>query len=207
MFGGSSNSASEATAVIWGPLPESVMARAAETLNSAKAGSIKIKYQQIPAEEFEERLTNALADGTGPDAVLMTEDLLYTNRKRLTLISYNAFSERAFKDTFIEAAEVLLTDNGAYGLPFLADPLVMYWNRDILASAGVALPPKTWEQALGLVPAITEVKDDKTIKRSAIGLGDFANINHSKAILSALMMQAGSRMVFWDGTDTASNQI
>ncbi len=196
-----------APVVIWGTIPEEVLARASDLLNTTNPGSIKIQYTAIAPDKFEDTLVNALADNTGPDAVILPDDLLFVNRKRLAVIGYNVYPERNFKDSFIGASEVLLTSKGSYGLPLLADPLVMYWNRDILSSEGVAKPPKTWEQALALVPRISEINDDKTIKRSAIGLGDFRNVNHGKAILSALMIQAGSKMVVWDGTDSAINYI
>lgn len=207
VFGSGRNAPSNVPVVIWGTLPESLLPRVVETLNTATNGSAKIIYREIEANKFEDTLTSALADGSGPDVVIMPESLLYQNRKRLALISYNAYSERTFKDAFIAASEVLLTDKGSYGLPLLADPMVMYWNRDILSSAGIAKPPSTWEQVLALVPSISEVNDDKTIKRSAIAIGDYSNVTHSKEILSALMMQAGSKMVGWKSSDEAVNQI
>jgi ABC-type glycerol-3-phosphate transport system substrate-binding protein len=206
-FGNNSNGSATATIEIWGTIPETILPRISEALNTTKPGSIKIHYSEIKPEQFEATLTTALADGTGPDVVLMPESLLYQNRKRLAIISYKSYPQRNFKDTFIGSSEVLLTDTGTYGLPFLADPLVMYWNRDILSTAGIAQPPSTWEQVVAMVPQISVVNDDKTIKKSAIGLGDYVNVNNGKEILSAFMIQAGSRMVYWRSASEAVNQI
>ncbi|MES2060255.1 MAG: ABC transporter substrate-binding protein [Patescibacteria group bacterium] len=206
-FGGGSQGSASATIEIWGTVPQSLLPRIAEAINTATPGAIKITYQEIAENEFEDTLTKALADGAGPDVVLMPEDLLYQNKKRLSIIGYNVYPERTFKDSFISSAEVLLTPDGSYGLPLLVDPVVMYWNRSLLSSAGIAKAPSSWEDAVALVPKLSVIADDKTISRSAIGLGDFSNVTHGKDIISSLLLQSGSKMVAWDTKDTATNLI
>jgi ABC-type glycerol-3-phosphate transport system substrate-binding protein len=73
----------------------------------------------------------------------------------------------------------------------MVDPLVMYWNRDIFASAGLASSPQYWNDFLSFGPKITSLDSSQNVKRSAVALGTWQNILHSKAILSTLFMQAG----------------
>lgn len=197
-FGTGNQSTKTATAVIWGTVPASVFTSITYNLNAQNPGALNVNYREITPEAFEQTLIEALADGQGPDAVLMSQEFLLKNERKLSLIPFTTISERTFKDSFIEGAEILLTPEGIYGLPFLVDPVVMYWNRDILASKNIAKPPQTWEELLALASQLTELTDDKSIKKSAVALGDYINIDHAKDILSALMLQAGSRMVVRD---------
>lgn len=199
-YGTGNQSAKTATAVIWGTLPASLLTSITYNLNAQNPGALNISYREIAPDAFEQTLIEALAEGTGPDAVLMSQELLFKNEKKLSLIPFTTISERTFKDSFIEGAEVLLSPDGIYGLPFLVDPLVMYWNRDILASKNIAKPPQTWEELLALSGQLTELTNDKIIKKSAVAFGDYVNVLHAKDILSALMLQAGSKMVVRDAT-------
>ena len=135
---GTSNRATDGAQIqIWGTLSNEMFTNITNTMNTDNPGALNIAYTEIPVNAFEQTLIEALADGTGPDVVLMSENLLFKNQKKLSIISYSALSERDFKDSFIEGSETLLTNNGSYGLPFLVDPLIMYWNRDTLTSKGI----------------------------------------------------------------------
>jgi ABC-type glycerol-3-phosphate transport system substrate-binding protein len=88
-----------------------------------------------------------------------------------------------------------LKEEGVLGIPFVVDPLVMYWNRTILNSEGVSQPPQYWEQFIDLVPKITRSDSSSNISRSAVSLGEFRNINNAKDIFTTLVLQAGNPIV------------
>jgi multiple sugar transport system substrate-binding protein len=50
-----------------------------------------------------------------------------------------------FQDSFVENASL---DGTMYGLPMIASARTLFYNKDLLAQAGVAAPPKTWEELL-----------------------------------------------------------
>ncbi len=204
-FGTSTGSPSMVRVEVWGTMPSSVFTNIVNNLNSGKPGSINMVYREIAPESFESTFVNALADGQGPDAVLLPSELLAKEQKKLVVISYNLYSERDFKNNFIEGAEILLTPEGTYGLPFLADPLIMYWNRDILSAAGIATPPTSWEQVLALSEKLTVKSEDGSILKSAVPFGDYRNVSHAKSILTTLMLQSGSRLVARDNNGVIKN--
>lgn len=194
-FGTSNSTTAVVPVEIWGTMPSSLFTNIANTLNAGKPGTISINYTEIAPEQFESTLVNALADGNGPDAVLMPSELLLKEQKKLALISFSLLSERDFKDSYVQGSEILLTDKGSYGIPFLADPLVMYWNRDILNSNSIATPPTSWEQMLSLSEKLTKLSEDKSILSSTVAFGDYTNVDHAKEVLSTLMLQSGSPLI------------
>lgn len=212
VLGTSTRQAPAADVVVWGTLPYDLLKKTADAINLDRPGTITLNYEEIPEDEFEAALVDAMADGVGPDLVVTPQTLLGKIEKRLTLIGYDTLSERDFKDTYIEASEPLLTSKGAYGLPFLVDPMVMYWNRDILASSGVSRPPASWEEVLALSSKLTELNTDKSIKRSAVAFGEYNNVPYAKDIITTLIFQTGGKIVGRDMDDeiinlTAKNDV
>jgi len=68
----------------------------------------------------------------------------------------------------------------------------MYWNRDLFTNAGIALPPVYWDEFNTIANKI-DIKDvNSNIRRSAIAMGEFANISNAREILGALMLQNGN---------------
>jgi len=204
-FGTSSTNKQAATVEIWGTLPTSVFSNIVNTLNSAQPGTLNMVYKEIDPATFEGILVNAIADGEGPDAVLLPSDLLVKQQRKLALVSFEAYSERDFKDSFIQGSEILLTTKGTYGLPFLVDPLVMYWNRDILNAAAIAVAPTSWEQMLSLSEKLTKRDEANVIKQATLPFGDYANVDHAKDIITTLMMQSGSRLTGRDNNGNVKN--
>jgi maltose-binding protein MalE len=76
-------------------------------------------------------------------------------------------------------------------VPFIVDPLVLFSNRSILSSSGIARPPATWEALTGLVPVITTLTPSKQVTRGLIALGSYDNVHNARAILSSLFLQTG----------------
>ncbi len=74
--------------------------------------------------------------------------------------------------------------------------MVMYYNLDMLQSAGIALPPKTWDGVTALVPSLT-IRDNTTnaVQKSTVALGTYNNINHAKDIIALLVLQTGNPIV------------
>ena len=139
---GGTQSSSIGAVKIWGTLDPTAFAVVIRQAAENNSQLSQVTYEQKDAVTFESELTNALASGTGPDLFLLRQDYALKDAGKTSIIPFSALSKAQFENTFIEAANPFLTQNGVIAVPIFADPLILYWNKDMLASAGYAQPPK-----------------------------------------------------------------
>ena len=161
--------------------------------------TLAITYQPFSPETFDQELIEALAASRGPDMVLLPAELLLRYRDKIVTIPFATYSERLFRDTFIQGAELFLAPDGIYALPFSVDPLVMYYNRDMLEAGGFTAAPRFWDEFLALGAKLTRRDASGNISRSAVALGEYRNIAASTEIIAAMFIQSGNRIVDRDG--------
>lgn len=132
-----------------------------------------------------------------------------TVSKQLVVTTKNipSLTVKQIKDNFVGvvAGDVVRKDPGTgeekiWGLPFAVDTLALFYNKDMLDKAGVGTPPKTWDEFLNDVIAITKISADNKIIQAGAGIGGSANVTRAFDILSVLMMQGGATMALEDGT-------
>lgn len=183
--------------VIWGDVPSYEFN---EMLNKTKLSSDEVVnyiYVEKKRDTFDQVFVEALAEGRGPDLILMPLENIWKNGTRLTPISYKSIGEGDFKNTFIEAGELLLTANGIYALPILQDPMVLYWNRDLLTKEAFAKPPAYWDEIYEYAEKLSKKDAAGNLIKSTITLGESNNIPHAKDILALLMLQAGTPITYY----------
>ncbi len=187
--------------VVWGTLPAENFNETVFEANKEVAREMNITYVQKTEKEFDQALIEALASGVGPDAVFIPHDLMARQQDKFLPIPGQSYPLRQFKDTFIGQADLYITKEGLIGIPIAVDPLVMYWNRDLLFQKGVANPPKTWTEVANLVPKITEKDAAANITRTVASLGEFSNVANAKEIMATLIMQSGNPITQRDEND------
>ncbi len=181
---------------IWGTVPKANMDKFLQQYFSPDYSDIHITYVPKNSATFASNIIEALAAGKGPDMVILPNDLIVRFSDKIELFTPAMYTERTFRDTFIQAGEIFIQPGeGILALPFSVDPMVMYWNRDIFTSGGIVEPPKYWDQFLTLSPILTKKSESKEISQSAVAFGEFRNVTHSKDILAMLMLQTGNPMV------------
>ncbi len=190
-----SSSSQAVNVVIWGTVPAASFDEAFKASSMFNNKLVIARYVQKNVASFDAEFVNALADGVGPDVVLLRDDYIYKNRSKLYPIPYASYTQRAFKDTFIEEGEVFLDATGVVAVPFMLDPLVMYWNRDMFSNALISQPPKYWDEMYGLVAKMTKKDSNANVIQSAVALGEWRNISNAKEIISTILMQAGTPIV------------
>ncbi len=184
--------------VIWGTMPHALFQEYTEKIVADIAeGGLGIPrnivvYYEVDPLQFEHYFLDAVVAGRGPDLLLLPHSMLATFNERLFPVPYEWFPARRFLDEFTEIGEIYLGETGIHAFPFAVDPLVMYWNRTHFSQAGVLKPPAHWDEFLQLSPILTKRDTALNIQKSAVALGEFANVTHAKAILSLLIMQAGN---------------
>ncbi len=192
-FNGFGNSANKIGAVvIWGTLPEAAVQSELNALASSNKEYGKISYVQQPADSFDQALSDAIASGSGPDLVIINQEQLLDESNKLNVIPFASIPQRTFINTFLPEFNLYLNANGTYGIPFVLDPLVLYYNQNTLFAANVPVAPKTWEAITGLAPTLTKVNPDQSISQSAIDFGSYANVDNARGIISLLFLQSGS---------------
>jgi hypothetical protein len=85
-----------------------------------------LQYVEKTEEEFDLAFIEALASGVGPDVFMLPSGKILKYRNKIYVIPYNVFSQRQFRDTFIEGAEIYMAPEGVLAFPVSVDPLVMY---------------------------------------------------------------------------------
>ncbi|OGI61349.1 hypothetical protein A2645_00760 [Candidatus Nomurabacteria bacterium RIFCSPHIGHO2_01_FULL_39_9] len=178
---------------VWGTIPTRDINEFIGNFKSVNR-NIAVNYVAKSAANFDEELVAALAAGTGPDVFLLDSDFVFKNRDKIFEIPYLNFPIKTYKDNFISASEIYLTNTGVLALPLYVDPIVMYYNRTLFNNAGIPRPPTAWDEFPNLAPQLTSRSNNRIIK-SAVGMGGSGNIEHAKEIISALVLQAGNPIV------------
>lgn len=199
----SAQTGSSSGLVVWGTVPAKNLSTALSFLNTNKG--LAIKYVEKDPRTYESDILNAFAFGGLPDMFLLSQDLITTYKDKILSIPFTYFSERTYDDSYIRAANVFKTTDGFLGFPIFADPLVMYYNQDILESAGLSVPPKYWSELFNYVPKLVNKNEALEIKRAGVALGEFSNIENAKSIFSALLLQLNDPIVARDATNKYSS--
>lgn len=177
---------------VWGTIPQNTFSQLVREINLTRQNPISVNYVEVTETGFTQQFVEALARGQGPDAVLIPQDLIIKNRDKFTEVPFTAFPERTYRDMFTQQAELYLTTTGTIAIPFMVDPLVMYWNRDIFTNASIARYPKYWDEVAALVPTFTQKDVNSNVRRTTIALGEFRNVQNAREILGTLFLQAGN---------------
>ncbi len=181
--------------VMWGTLKSEYVNTFLSEVMLKKKDTINVSYIEKRSDTFEDDLIAALARGAGPDMVLLPQDLIVKQLDKFYITPYENYSERTFKDSFIQEGELYLMPTGIVGFPFAVDPMVMYWNKDLFAAVDAALPPTSWTEFFGLVPKLTKKDETGNISQSLVAFGEVRNVTHAKDIISLLAIQAGTPIV------------
>jgi ABC-type glycerol-3-phosphate transport system substrate-binding protein len=194
------------TISVWGTFPSRVFIDYVGKINATRSVQLKVDYTEIPESNFDKVFIEALARGQGPDVILVSQDLVSRYADKITVIPPTAITERDFKNNFIQQAELYLVPGGTIALPFVIDPIVMYWNRDSFVNAGIPTYPKYWDEFNNLNSKLTIKDVNSNVRRSAIAMGEFTNILHAREILGTLFLQSGNPITY-KSDNTTNGQI
>ncbi len=184
---------SGAPIVVWGTFPAEAINEVLFDLQGQGTPTGNISYVAKTPDGFDAALVEAIADDVAPDIVILEAGQLFEHSKRVMPIPYEALSRRDLESTFVGASD-FAGATGIAALPLLVDPLVLYSNAARFRSAGIAAVPSYWDQVLADTPPLTETGPSRSIARSAIALGEYANVNHAKEIFFAVANQAGAEV-------------
>jgi ABC-type glycerol-3-phosphate transport system substrate-binding protein len=190
----SSKSGLQGKVVIWGTFPESDLSNTFDLILKENK-ELSIKYQDKDPETYQQELIESFANGVGPDLFIMTTDMIKKNSNFIYKVPYANFPEKTFRDAFINGAEIYLDSGGVLGFPIVVDPIVLFFNKDILTNEGIVYPPRSWDELFTLNPSLTKRDDFGVISQSMIALGQYENINNVKAILATLLLQNDNSIV------------
>ncbi len=192
------------TVTVWGDIATHNFSFLLNTPAFSQDQTFSVSYVEKSAETIETEFTEALAEGTGPDLIIISQDKFWKNKPKLRVIPYESVSERSFKITFIEEGELFLDETGVHALPFSIDPLVLYYNRDLLSAAGQARPMHYWDEIYAAAFNLSKKDAAGNLISSVMALGEARNISHSKDILSLLLLQAGTPVTSFIGSELRS---
>jgi ABC-type glycerol-3-phosphate transport system substrate-binding protein len=183
---------------VWGTLDEGAFGTVLQQLAEEDGRLRAVSYVQKDEASYARELADALASGTGPELFIMTQDAAERDGGKVYPIPYESFSREQFQNSFVESANPFMGVDGVRAIPFLVDPLVLYWNRDMLATAGFAKPPAYWDEFYDLSSKVTKRDQANTVERSAVAFGEYRNVDHAKDIVSLLILQAGGKVTARD---------
>lgn len=212
-LGGSSQQKISGVATVWGTINQQSLSKFFAAVNVTNP-DIQVVYIQKDESTFEKDIIEAVASAQVPDLIILPDNLSYRFSSKLMHIPFASLPAQTFGTNYISASNIFAVNDGYLAVPFVADPLVMYFNQDLLAAVGISQAPKDWPAFSSSVSLLTKKTSDLTIVQSATALGTYKNINNAKDILALLFMQGGNNLVLKnpDGTlnprfgATAGNQ-
>lgn len=201
------NSGEQATGevVMWGTLPEVRMNSIIQEFNP-KVKTYRVTYREVSEAAFNQTLLEALANGTGPDLILAPHQILLSQSSRLYPFPLSNFSEKVFKNTYVDGASVLFSPAGALALPISIDPMVLFYNRTLFSRRGIINPPAHWNELLDMTPALTILNSKGGFDQSAIALGA-PNTPYAKDVLMATVAELGQAAVLKQYNDDGTPRI
>lgn len=200
--GSSPQSSGPVTLKIWKPFVDTDKMQSIISAYQSKHSNVTIEYTKKNIENYETDLINALAAGNGPDIFSINNTWVPRYVDKITFAPEKLYTVKEYRETFVDAtASDLIIDNKIYGVAMWVDSLALYYNKDLMGTAGIATPPKTWAELAQDVRRISRQDSTGYFDRSGVAMGTNANVNRGVDIIYLLMLQAGA--VPWSSDGSA----
>lgn len=192
----------EVTLNIWGVESRPVMQDVIggyETLRN----NVRVNYEEINPQTYEQDVINALASGSGPDIIMFQNSWLPKHYNKIMPVKDTQMNLVTLRQTFPSVVEQDFVGNGQiYALPLYIDTLALFYNQDTFDKNGIALAPKDWLELQNLIPKLRQKDTSGKITKPAVAIGgSSATLDNAPDLLQLLMLQAGAKM-----TDDAFSQ-
>jgi multiple sugar transport system substrate-binding protein len=156
--------------------------------------NVTINFVKKDIATYEQELINAIAAGTGPDIFSIHNDWLPKHSDKMIAMPPSMMSLRTYKETFIDVAySDFVKEEQIYAIPLATDVLALFYNKDLIGSAGISQPPSTWPELSAAVQQITKVAAGGSFSRSGVAMGTSSNVNRAVDVLALLMLQQGTK--------------
>jgi multiple sugar transport system substrate-binding protein len=183
---------------VWGVFDTPEVFRSFVSAYNAKQPNVKVNYVFKDAATYESDVINALATPNAPDVIMFHNTWLPEHNDKLQPLVPSAMNIEDYRAIFPEVVSQDFAPDGViYAFPLYIDTLALYYNQDIFDDAGVAVPPRTWEEFIKLIPKF-RVINSKTgqIETAAAAIGGSErSINRATDILGLVMLQSGAELV------------
>lgn len=169
--GASSRPENELHIAMYGDAGNTVEQKIVDTFNATS--EVKVVLDTIPGAEYQSKLQTIIDTPTAPDIFFNWGGGSIKNFVEADLLMpLDDFIEEdpQLKEAFLPSVfETAVIDGKSYGIPMRGtQPVMLFNNSKVLADAGIANPPETWEELL----ADVKILKDKGITPIALGGGD-----------------------------------
>jgi len=184
----------QATIEYWGLWETSeVLNQVLQDFQTQNPGLI-VRYIQQSHRDYRERLQSAIASGSGPDLFRFHASWAPMLSAELEPMPASVMSVSDFSQTFYPAASRQLQLNGQLvGVPLMYEGLVLYYNQDVLETAGVS-PPQSWSDLRDAARTLSIKQENGQLQRGGVAIGTAENVDHFADILAVLMLQNGANL-------------
>jgi len=167
----------------------------------AEHPNITIEFQNVTADNSQQKITTQIAGGNPPDAAFVDASAVPTFAGRKAIINLDDYIGRSAwvdPNAYVPAFKDFVTiDKSMYGLPFEGESTSMFYNKDMFAAAGIDHPPTTWDELEADAAALTN--PDK----KQYGIEMFAS--ESAYYWYPFLYQAGGQQLSPDGKSVVFN--
>ncbi|MCL5666360.1 MAG: extracellular solute-binding protein [Patescibacteria group bacterium] len=198
--GGTTQTAARATLNVWMVFEDSQSMQPLLQDYQSKHPNVSIVFTKKNINTYQQDLLNALASGNGPDIFVINNSWLPQYLDKVAPAPDNVWTMKDFKNAFVDAVVSDFTKDGKiYGAAMSVDSLALYYNKDLLGTAGIATPPKTWAELSSQVQRIKRSDGKGYFTRSGVAMGTNSNVNRAVDILYLMMLQQGAMPFSSDG--------
>jgi sn-glycerol 3-phosphate transport system substrate-binding protein len=108
---------------------------------------------------MQQKLLASIAAGSVPDVVQLEIHATCTFASKGALLALDELMARSAhdrKEDFLPVLTNTACEGKTFGIPFNRSVPILYWNRDRFGRAGIAGPPKTWNELVAIAPKLTQ---------------------------------------------------
>ncbi|MDY4609234.1 MAG: ABC transporter substrate-binding protein [Sphaerochaetaceae bacterium] len=122
---------------------------------NASQSDIVMKNDTVKFDNYYTKLTTALAAGNAPDVIVVHQGNMLPYVQNGSLLALNDYVDKATLADFQEAPlEGCISNGDIYSLPLDVHPIVMYYNKDLMAQAGISKVPETAQEFIDAAVAV-----------------------------------------------------